>query len=234
MQHSVEYLGHRIDAEGLHTTDGKLAAVTQAPTPRNVQELRLFLGLLNYYGKFIPNLATILHPLNQLLRHGYQWKWTSSDCSQAFLQAKDMLTSSKVLAHFDPAFAIKLAADASAYEVGAVIAHVQPDGSERPIAFASQTLAPSERNYAQIKEALALVFGVKKFHQYLYGRKFSLVTDHKPLMAILGPKNGIPSLAAARLQRCCPHTNTRFSSNQHKVMGMRMGSLDCPSEVRSA
>ena len=113
-----------------------------------------------------------------------------------------MLTSSKVLAHFDPALPIKLAADASAYGVGAVIAHVQPDGSEKPIAFASRTLTPSERNYAQIeKEALALVFGVKKFHQFLYGRKFSLVTDHKPLMAILGPKKGIPSLAAARLQR---------------------------------
>ena len=201
MQTSVEYLGHRIDAEGLHTTDSKLTAITQAPTPRNVQELRSFLGLLNYYGKFIPNLATILHPLNRLLQHGHRWEW-STECTRAFQHAKDMLTSSSVLAHFDPTLPIKLAADASAYGVGAVIAHVQPDGSEKPIAFASRTLSPSERNYAQIeKEALALVFGVKKFHQYLYGRRFTLVTDHKPLMTILGPKKGIPSLAAARLQR---------------------------------
>ena len=77
-----------------------------------------------------------------------------------------------------------------------------PDGSERPIAFASYTLSTSEHNYAQLeKEALSLIFGVKKFHQYLYGRRFTIITDHKPLTAILGAKKGIPSLAAARLQR---------------------------------
>ena len=116
--------------------------------------------------------------------------------------AKDTLTTSRVLVHYDPTLPMKMAANASAYGVGAVISHVLPDGSEHPVAFASRTLSPSERNYAQIeKEALALIYGVKKFHQYLYGRKFTLVTDHKPLMAILGPKKGIPSLAAARLQR---------------------------------
>ena len=76
-----------------------------------------------------------------------------------------------------------------------------PDGSEKPIAFASRTLSASEKNYCQLeKEALSLVFGVKKFHQYLYGRKFTLITDHKPPLAILEPKKGIPPLAAARLQ----------------------------------
>ena len=75
-------------------------------------------------------------------------------------------------------------------------------GSEHPIAYVSRSLTPSEQDYAKVeKEALALVFAVKKFHQYLYGRVFTLVTDHKPLLAILGPKKGIPSLAAARLQR---------------------------------
>ena len=105
--------------------------------------------------------------------------------------------------HYNPSLPLKLAGDASAYGVGAVISHVMEDGSERPpIAYASRTLSTSEQNYAQVeKEALSLVFGVKKFHSYLYGRKFTLVTDHKPLTTILGPKNKVPPLAAARLQR---------------------------------
>ena len=83
-----------------------------------------------------------------------------------------------------------------------MLSHVLPTGEEKPVAFVSRTLSSSEKNYAQIeKEALALVFGVKRFHQYLYGRKFTLLTDHRPLTTILGPKKGIPPIAAARLQR---------------------------------
>ena len=198
---SVEYLGHRIDREGLHTLPSKVSAIVDAPEPKNVQELRSFLGLLNYYSKFIANLASILHPLNRLLRNDVSWKWSSA-CACAFRKAKQSLVSSQVLAHYNPELPIKMAADASAYGVGAVISHTYPDGSEKPIAFASRTLSKSQKNYAQIeKEALGLVFGVRRFHQYLYGRKFTLVTDHKPLTTIFGPKKGIPTLAAARLQR---------------------------------
>ncbi len=86
--------------------------------------------------------------------------------------------------------------------VGAIISHVFPDGSERPVVLTSRTLTKSERNYVQVeKEALSLIFLVKHFHSYLYGRLFVLVTDHKPLTTILSPRKGIPSLAATRLQR---------------------------------
>ena len=198
---SVEFLGHMIDAKGIHTTPDKLQAIVDAPAPRNVNELRSFLGLLNYYRKFIPRSATILHPLNALLCKNAKWNW-SHECQKSFESAKAALSSSSLLAHYNPTLPIRLAGDASAYGIGAVIAHVMPDGSERPVAFASRTLTSAEKNYSQIeKEALALVYGVKRFHTYLNGRHFTLVTDHKPLKTILGPKKGIPTLAAARLQR---------------------------------
>ena len=104
-------------------------------------------------------------------------------CSQAFDAAKKLLTTSLVLVHYDSSLPVRMAADASAYGIGAVISHVFPDGEEKPIAFASRKLSPAEVKYAQIeKEALGLIFGVRRFHQYLYGRRFSMVTDHKPLM----------------------------------------------------
>ena len=197
----VEYLGHQISSDGIQPLPSKVAAIVKAPAPENLQQLRSFLGFINYYGKFIPNLATILQPLNSLLQAGKKWSW-SGECARAFQEAKSQITSAQVLTHYDPALPIKLASDASAYGVGAVISHVMPDGTERPIAFASRTLHASERNYAQLeKEALSLVFGVKRFHQYLYGRKFTLLTDHQPLTTILSPRKGIPPLAAARLQR---------------------------------
>ena len=140
----------------------------------------------------------MIHPLNLLLHKDTKWN-SNSDCEKAFTEAKEALVSSTVLTHYDRDLPLTLAEDASAYGIGAVISHVIPDGSEHPIAFASRTLTSSVQNYAQLeKEALSLIFGVKKFHQYLYGRRFTLITDHKPLLTILGPKKGIPSLAAAR------------------------------------
>ena len=119
-----------------------------------------------------------------------------------FKAAKSLLLSAPVLCHYDPSLPLKMAGDASEYGIGAVISHVFPDGTERPISFASRTLTDSERNYAQIeKEALSLIYGIRRFHQYLYGRHFTLVTDHKPLTTLLGPKKGIPAVAAAGLQR---------------------------------
>ena len=92
--------------------------------------------------------------------------------------------------------------DASAYGVGAALLHIFPNGEERPIAFASRTMSTAERNYAQFdKEALSIIFGVKKFHFYLYGRHFELHTDHQALTWIFGNKKGIPVMAAARIQR---------------------------------
>lgn len=201
LQSSIIYLGHKIDREGLHPTESKVQAIKKAPAPQNVSELRSFLGLINYYQKFLPNLADALHPLHKLLNKGTSWKW-SKECAEAFTKVKNDLSTDRVLMPYNTKLPLSLACDASAYGLGAVLSHVLPNGEDRPIAFASRTLSDSEKNYAQIeREALSLIFGVTKFHIYLYGRTFTLITDHRPLTTILGPKTNIPPIAAMRMQR---------------------------------
>ena len=113
-----------------------------------------------------------------------------------------MLTSDNVLVHYDPKLPVRLAGDASAYGIGAVLSHTMPNGEERPIAYALKTLSETEQKYSQIeKEAYALKFGVTKFRQYLCGRRFTLVTDHRPLTTLFGSKGSLPVIAAARLER---------------------------------
>ena len=198
---SVQYLGFLIDAEGLHTAPDKIDAIQKAPTPQNTKQLRSFLGLVNYYGKFVPELAGKAYPLHKLLCKGVKWYWTGK-CEQAFQTLKQALSRSPVLTHYNSTLPLRVATDASNYGIGAVVSHVWPDGTEKPIAFASRSLSKAEKNYSQIeKEALAIIFGIKKFNQYLYGRKFLLQTDLQPLTWLFGPKSKLPTLAAARIQR---------------------------------
>ncbi|KAK3749135.1 hypothetical protein QZH41_001123 [Actinostola sp. cb2023] len=201
MQKEVIYMGVRLSAEGISPTQEKIEAITNAPVPLNTTQLRAFLGMVNYHSKFIPNLSTILQPLNQLLQKDRPWQWSTS-CQNAFQSAKNTLSSSQVLVHFNPKLPVILETDASQYGVGAVISHRFPNGDERPIAYASRSLNPAEKNYSQIhKEALAIIFGITKFYMYLYGRHFTLYTDHQPLLKIFAPDAATPVLAAARLQR---------------------------------
>ena len=225
-QERVEYLRHCINQEGIRTSDKKVQAVLDACPPQNIQELRAFLGLVNYYAKFIPNLASILHPLHELLQADTSWSWSRS-CDAAFAEAKRKLTSAPVFAHFTPELPILLAADPSPYGVGAVVSHVMPSGEERPITYASRTLSQTEHKYAQVeKEALALVLGVKKFH--LYSRQFVLHTDHKPLTAIFGLKKGVPSLSAAQMQ-CWALYLAGYSYEIRYRKGASHGNADCLS-----
>ena len=197
----ISFCGHEIDASGLHKTNDKIQSVVSAPRPQNQNQLRSLIGLIRYYDRFLPNIASILNPLNKLLGNNVRWAW-NEQCEQAFNQAKELIASDLVLMHYDPKLPLRLACDASPYGLGAVVSHVLPDGTERPIAFSSRSLSSAEQNYAQIhREALALYWGVKKFFPYLYGRKFSLVTDHAPLLTIFHPEKGIPAMTAARLQR---------------------------------
>ena len=174
----VTYLGYQIDKEGIHPTKYKVSAIVKAPKPTNLTQLRAYLGVFNFYRRFVHNASTILEPLNRLLRDKVTWTWGKEE-DGAFEASKDALLSSDVLVHFDPSKPIVVVADSSAYGIGAVLCHLI-DGNERPIYFASRSLTSAERNYSQLeKEALALVYALRQFHYYLWGQSnFKLVTDH--------------------------------------------------------
>ncbi|KAJ8881504.1 hypothetical protein PR048_017986 [Dryococelus australis] len=141
-------------------------------------------------------LQVIVAPLHALLKESCKWNWLVQ-CDDAFATVNRMLTSSKLLAYYDPNMPVRSACDASPHDLGTVTSHVYPSGDERPIAFASYTHTKAPKNYSQIDhEALAILFGVERFSQYLHGRHFTLITDHKPLPYIFGEHKGIPQMAA--------------------------------------
>ena len=196
----VSYLGYRIDSNGIHPTKDKVRAIVEAPNPTNKKQVQSYLGMINFYRRFIPNCSTILEPLNSLLRDDIKWVW-GKEQEKAFKLSKLNLLNSEALVHFNPKLPITIVADSSAYGVGAVLCH-DIDGQERPVTFASRTLSQSERNYSQIeKEALAIIFALKKFHNYAWGQNIKIVTDHKPLLGIFSPEKPIPPMASGRIQR---------------------------------
>ena len=162
---------------------------------------RSFLGSVQFFGKFIPNLSTLTGPLRQLTKKNAPWNWNKK-AKDAFDCLKTILSIDTVLAHYDPSQQIGTSCDASASGIGAVLFHRFQDGGGRHISNASKTLTDAQGRYSQIqKEALAIIFALKKFHQYICERNFILVTDHKPLLALFGPTKPTPALAANRLAR---------------------------------
>ena len=194
MKTSIEYLGRKLDADGIHLTGKKFVGVQNAVPPKNVSELRSFLRLINYYHKFLNNLSTILSPLYELLKENVKWNW-SEPPQTAFDKCKEMLKSSTLLVHYNPDLPLLLNCDASPVGIACIMSHVMPDNTERPIMYASRTLQTAEKNYSQLeREALAIVYGIKYFHKYLAGRKFTVVTDHKPLLGIFKLGKPIPNV----------------------------------------
>jgi len=230
LQPRIEYLGHMIDADGLHPIEDKVRAIKEAPQPTNVSELRSFLGIINYYHKFLPDLSGKLRPLYELLSKQSKWTWGSKQ-EQAFEKARNALQRDSLLIHFDPAKPMLLACDASPYGLGAVLSHVVSEGVERPVAYVSRTLTVAEKKYSQLeKEGLAIVFGVKKFHNYLYGRSFVIESDHQPLAYLFSEKKGVPAQASARIQRWALTLGAYSYSIRHKA-GKTLGNADALSRL---
>ena len=184
---TIKYLGYIVDGNGIRPDNKKLEAIKEYPTPKNITELRRFLGMVNQLAKFIKDLPDKTKALRELLTKKRSWTW-SGEQEKAFKNLKDLLLSSEILVHYDVNGETLLSTDACQYGLGAVL--YQKRNSEwRPVAYASRTLAPAESRYAIIeKEALAVTWGCEKFSQYLIGRQFKIQTDHRPLVAVLDTK----------------------------------------------
>ena len=178
--HEAEVLGHKISAEGIHTTPKITKAVREFPKPKNRTELRSFLGLVGYYRTFIPGFSKIAKPLNDLLRKDTHFCWKDEQ-KEAFDILKEKLVSAPILRRPDTQEPFILYTDASSFGLGAILSQKQ-DGKEVVIAYASHGTNPAQRKYGATQlEALAVIWAVKHFRHYLIGRPFTLVTDHQAL-----------------------------------------------------
>ena len=150
----------------------------------------------------MPNLATMAAPIYQLTHKNAPFDW-NEECQNAFNMLKTELCSNRFLLYYDPNLPLIVTCNASPVGLGAILAHKLPNGEEKPIAYASRTLSNSERNYSQIdKESLVIIFAVKHFLFFLYGKDcFTIFTDHKPLISLFGAYAKLPTLVVARLQR---------------------------------
>ena len=189
----LPYLGHILTQDGIKVDDNKVFAIKNMPIPQNKEELMRFLGMVTYLTKFIPTMSTITAPLRSLLEKDSEWLWMKQH-TDAVNHLKDLISNAPVLAYFDVNKEVMIMADASRYGLGAVILQ-----ENKPIAYASRSLTPTEMHYAVIeKEMLAVVFAMEKFHQYIYGKHVTVESDHKPLVSI---QNKAFHNCPARIQR---------------------------------
>lgn len=193
----IEFVGHVLSSSGIRPTESRIAAIERFREPRNISELRSFLGLVTYVGRFIPSLADKTEPLRKLLRTGEKFIWKQHH-SQAFEGIKASITETDFLGYYDTKDLCIVIADASPTGLGAVLLQQDHEGRRRIISFASKALTETERKYFQTeREALALVWAVDRFHLYLLGTHFKLVTDCKPLLFLFSER----SKPCARIER---------------------------------
>ena len=188
-QKSLAFLGHIIDKDGCRPDPDKVTAIADISRPTNITEIRQFSGMINFLSKYVPNLSTMMVPINDLLKKDREWTWDAAQ-DDAFQRVKEAIASPTVLAYYDPNRATIVQSDASSYGLGGVILQ-DHDGKLPAVAYASRSLTEAETRYAQIeKELLAAVWASEKFDKYLRGLdSFKIHTDHKPLIPIINSKD---------------------------------------------
>ncbi|XP_053698782.1 uncharacterized protein K02A2.6-like [Sabethes cyaneus] len=182
---SVVFMGHTLSENGILPTEEKVSAIQSFRRPQNATELRSFLGLANYVGRFIPNLSTVTAPLRAMTTKGTKFRW-SKEAKRAFTEVKRALTDPQHLAFYNPQYKTTLVTDASENGLGAVLLQTFKSVT-RPVCYASKSLSKTEKKYSTLdKEALAIVWATEHFDMYLRGLEFTILTDHKPLVHIFG------------------------------------------------
>ena len=191
-QPSLWFYGYTLSKDGLSADPKKVEAIKNFKTPTDVSQLRSFLGLANYCSRFIKDFSTLTAPLRDLTTKSCKWSWSPIH-EKAFTKVKNAIALDCTMAFYDPNRPTILTVDASPVGLGAVLSQTQKNGQDRCIAYASRSLSPAETRYSQTeKEALAAVWGCERFHLYLVGSQFDLITDHKPLEIIYSPKSKPP------------------------------------------
>ena len=191
--------GFHISAEAMSPDKNRIHAIKQMQTPSTATEARSFLGLVNTVARFVLNLAAMTEPIRRITHKKHPWLW-GTEQSEAFNKLRDLISSDTVLAHFDPSLPTQVRHDASKIGISGALKH--PDGSVRPVAYASRSLSPVEQRYSQTeREALSGVWACERFHFYIYGSQFDLVGDHKSLEVLLsGRGNPSPRIERLRLR----------------------------------
>ena len=175
----VKFLGHVFTTEGIGADETKIEAIQQIIEPKNPKQVQRFLGMVNYLGKFIPNLSQVTEPLRMLTHKDEKWSW-GTEQREAFEEIKRIMTTTPVLKYYDVTEPVTLSVDASSKGLGAGMLQ-----NGQPVAYATRALSPAQQNYPQIeKEAIAIKFACNKFHEYIYGKQLEVETDHKPLETI--------------------------------------------------
>jgi len=198
----VEYLGHVFDKDGVHPNPDKLRAILQAPAPTDLKQLQSFLGMCNFYNRFIPNYSHAMSPFYKLLRKGVKFQWDQEQ-QICFEKVKDIFANNKVLKLYNASYETLLETDSSGYGIAAVLLQRKNSNCNwYPVQFASRTLNDSEKNYSNIeREALSVIFGCTKFRKFLLGIPFVIHNDQQPLRKLFAHDSGVPFTCSSRLQR---------------------------------
>ena len=199
LRREVMYLGHIISEKGVRPNPEKIRAVLEYPTPKTCKDIKSFLGLTGYYHRFIKDYSKIVKPLTRLLKKNVTFFWDSPQ-EIAFKECKRILTTPPILQYPDFSKEFLLTTDASMYALGSTLSQGEI-GKDLPISYASRTLNQAETHYSTIeRELLSIVWSVKHFRPYLYGRKFKIITDHRPLTYLFSIKDPGSRLIRWRLK----------------------------------